>query len=587
MRDSYFSADDIKAPAWDTGLVKRIWPFLYAWKGCFSAAILFVFAATAVQISLPWVLGKAVDEGIKEADFETLIYYSYVYLLMYLSFFVFSIARNWLLQYAGQKVLHDLRNRLFMHLQNMPVVFFDKNPVGRLVTRLTNDVATLAELFSAALINAVGDVFVLIGIASMMLVLNFRLGLAALATAPVLFATAWLLKVKMRTAFRLAREKLAIVNASLAENISGITVIQSFCQESDRMEKFDEMNSDLKSAELDSVFYNSFFVPTVTVVNALTLAIVIIYGGHLVMENSLSIGLLVAFVAYIQRFFEPVRRISEKVGIFQSAMASAERVFSILDHESESDFEGAVELKGFEDKIEFKNLSFAYSSDKPVLKDVSFSLKKGEKVAIVGHTGAGKTTLASLLKMFYDYDCGEILIDGKSLRSFTRSSVRRQFALIQQEVNIFSGSIKDNIFLDHQLEDSNKLESIIKELQMEKIIDTAALDSVIYERGKNLSSGQRQLIAFARAMVKEPSVLILDEATSSMDSDTEHIVQQAVKKITSKTTSLVIAHRLSTIKFCDRVLVFNRGKLTEQGTHDELIAQNGYYARLCKLSYEV
>jgi ATP-binding cassette subfamily B protein len=585
--DSYFSPDDLKSPHWDTGLARRIMPYLKRWRFHFLIAVILVFAGTGIQITLPLILGKAVDEGLKQKSNETLMWYVMLFGGGHLLFFIISAARNWLLQYTGQKVLHDLRNDLFSHLQSLPVGFFDKVPTGRLVTRVTNDVATLAEIFSAALINVSGEILILIGTAAMMLGLHLKLGAAALLTSPILFAAAWFLKVRMREAFRLARAKLAMLNAVLAENIAGMNVIQIYNQEAAREDKFDAMNSDLKKAELDSVFYNSFFFPAVTIVNALTLAIVIVYGGSLVESSAITIGLLVSFIAYIQAFFEPVRQISEKVSVFQSSMASAERVFSLLDEPAETDLDQGKEFITLQQSLEFKDFNFAYQADKPIIKDLSFKINKGESIAIVGHTGAGKTTLASLLKRFYDYSAGRILIDNVDLRDYSKSSIRRKISLIQQDVTIFSGTIKDNIFLEAGSFDAEKMAAIIEELEMQPLMQQLprGLETEIFERGINLSAGQRQLIAFCRALVTEPELLILDEATSSVDSETESIIQRAVLRLTSKRTSLIIAHRLSTIQNCDRIMVLHNGRLVEDGTHQQLLAARGHYHKLYELQF--
>lgn len=583
----YFNEDDIKAPLWDTGLVKRMWPYLRNWRPHFLLSILLVLGGTVIQISLPLLLGRAVDLGIKTKNHELLLHYVMLYGVGHLSFFVLSAARNWLLQYTGQQVLHELRTHLFSHIQKLPIKFFDRTPVGRLVTRITNDVATLAELFSAALINVTGEICVLVGISVMMLSLNWKLGLAAMLASPPLFYVAWVLKVKMRDAFRIARAKLAMLNASLAENVSGISVIHVFNQERAREAKFDEMNSDLRETELASVFYNSFFTPAVTIFSAITMAIVTTYGGWLVNNGEISIGLLIAFIAYAQAFFAPVRQISEKISVFQSAMASAERVFSLIDETPEPDLDSGREFTALNSEIEFRNLSFSYNGDKQILKDLNFTIKKGERIAVVGHTGAGKTTLAALLKRFYDYNDGQILLDGIDLQEFSRTSLRRKIGLIQQDVNIFSGTIFDNIFLAEDSFDQKKFDSIIAELQMETLIDKLpqGIDTKIFERGSNISAGQRQLIAFARALASDPEILILDEATSSVDSETESIIQRSTQQLTSSRTSLIIAHRLSTIRNCNRILVLHQGRLVEQGTHEELLSQKGHYQKLYELQF--
>ena len=587
MDDSYFNEDDIKAPAWDSGLAWRMWPYLRVWRSHFIVAVVLVLLGTAVHIGLPLILGKAVDLGIKGKDYGLLLHYVMLYAAGHTAFFVLSAARSWLLQYTGQRVLHDLRNALFSHIQKLPISFFDRTPVGRLVTRITNDVATLAELFSAALINVSSEICILFGIGGMMLALHFKLGLAALITTPGLFYIAWFLKVKMRDAFRLARAKLATMNASLAENVSGMGVIHIFNQEPAREAKFDQMNLELRDAELTSVFYNSFFVPAVTVFTAITLTVVIVYGGWLVSRNEISMGLLITFIAYTQAFFDPVRQISEKISVFQSAMASAERVFALIDEQPEPDLLEGEEFKTLHEGIEFRNLNFSYTPDKPVLKDLSFRIRKGERLAIVGHTGAGKTTLASLLKRFYDYQNGDILIDGVDLRNFSRTSLRLKIGLIQQDVNIFSGTLLENIFLADDRFNHQKFDNIIKELEMESLISKLpeGINTQIYERGSNISAGQRQLIAFSRALATDPEILILDEATSSVDSETEAIIQKAVQRLTSQRTSLIIAHRLSTIRNCDRILVLHNGRLVEQGSHEELLAAKGHYHKLYELQF--
>jgi len=585
--EDYFNEDDIKAPMWDTGLVRRMLPYLRNWRPHFLVSTLLVLAGTAVQISLPLLLGRAVDLGIKIHNLELLWHYVMLYAVGHASFFVILAARNWLLQYTGQQVLHELRTHLFSHIQKLPISFFDRTPVGRLVTRITNDVATMSELFSAALINVSGDICVLIGIGLMMLTLHWKLGLAALLASPLLYYVVWVLKGKMRDTFRHARARLAMLNASLAENVSGMSVIHVFNQETAREAKFDEMNTSLREAELTSVFYNSFFSPVVTIFSAITLAIVTTYGGWLVSTGEISIGLLITFIAYTQAFFDPVRQISEQISVFQSAMASAERVFGLLDEAPEPDLESGREFSGLNNEIEFRNLNFSYNSDKQVLKDLSFTIRKGERIAVVGHTGAGKTTLAVLLKRFYDYQDGQILLDGVDLREFSRSSLRRRIGLIQQDVNIFSGTILDNIFLAEGSFDKNKLDRIISELQMESLIDKLpqGIETQIFERGSNISAGQRQLIAFSRALATDPEILILDEATSSVDSETESIIQRSVQQLTSSRTSLIIAHRLSTIRNCSRILVLHNGRLVEQGTHEELLKKKGHYQKLYELQF--
>jgi ATP-binding cassette subfamily B protein len=587
MEKSYFSRDEIKGQFLDLGIIRRMWPFLRPFILLFGFSLFLILCGTGIQMLIPWLYGKIVDSALKAGSIQNLHKLLLIYICARLSSFVMFVIRSYSLQYIGQQVLHDMRNKLFSHLQKLPIKYFDKNPVGRLVTRVTNDVATLSELFSSAIINVMADIFFLIGIASAMIFLNYKLGLATLFTAPCLLLAAWFLKVKMREAYRKVREKLAIVNASLAENISGMQIIQIFCREKERSEKFDKLNTELRDAQLESVFYNSFFSPVVTVINAITMAIIIIFGGKMVLQNEISIGLLISYIAYAQHFFFPIRSISERISVFQNSFSAGERVFTLLDEQQETDISTATEAPKLKETIEFKHVSFAYDADKPVLKDVSFKVKKGEAIAIVGHTGAGKTTIASLLKRFYEIKNGEILIDNQNIKEYSRSALRRTIALIQQEVFIFSGSIRDNISLFSENLTQEKLDEIIKNLKMENFLAQlpSGLETEILERGGNLSAGQRQLIAFSRALAFDPEILILDEATSSVDSETERIVQEAIKTITKDRTSIIIAHRLSTIKNCDRILVLHNGKLIEEGSHQELLHQNGHYKKLYDIQF--
>jgi ATP-binding cassette subfamily B protein len=585
MEKSYFSKDEIKGKFLDLGIVRRMWPFLRPFILLFGFSLLLILCGTGIQMVIPWLYGKIVDSALKTGDIDKLYQLLLIYVGARLVSFVMFVVRSYSLQYIGQQVLHNMRNQLFSHLQSLPIKYFDKNPVGRLVTRVTNDVATLSELFSSAIINVIADIFFLVGIASAMIFLNYKLGLATLLTAPFLLLSAWFLKVKMRDAYRKVRERLAIVNASLAENISGMRIIQIFCREEERAEKFDKLNTELRDAQIESVFYNSFFSPAVAIINAITMSVIIIFGGSMVLKNEISIGLLISYIAYAQHFFFPIRSISERISVFQNSFSAGERVFTLLDEQQETD--SGKEVPKLKEALEFKKVNFAYDEDKPVLKDVSFKVKKGESVAIVGHTGAGKTTIASLLKRFYDINEGEILIDDQNIKGFSMTDLRKSIALIQQEVFIFSGSIRENISLFSEELTQERLDQIIKSLKMENFLAQlpSGLETEILERGGNLSAGQRQLIAFSRALAFDPEILILDEATSSVDSETERIVQEAIKAITQGRTSLIIAHRLSTIKNCDRILVLHNGQLIEKGSHQELLRQNGHYKKLYDIQF--
>ncbi len=585
--NSYFNSDDINKKIYDHRLMMRIIPFLKPYSKTFLLAIFLTFFSTLCQLTVPWVVGRIVDTALKPKNLENLYYLAFIYGSLRAAAFFAYFGESYFLQLSGQKVLNDLRNKIFRHMQSLPMTFFDKNPTGRLLTRVTNDVVTLAELFSAALVNVLGDLMQIVGITLVMLGLSLKLGAATLSIMPLLFITAWFLTVKMRITYRDVRAKLAQLNTSIVESISGMGVIQVFRRQFERAGKFNKMNESHREAELKSVFYNSFFRPVSKVINALTTFIIIGYGAYLSQQGQVSIGLLVAFIGYIQHLFEPIQNLSEKVSVFQSAMASAERIFILLEETPEVDDDSATDFIGINKSIEFKNLNFSYSKDKPVLKDLSFRIEKGERVAIVGHTGAGKTTIASILKRFYEISDGDVLLDNKPLKSFSKSSLRRKIALIQQDVFIFSGSIIDNILPGQSEKNHEKALGIIKELEMENFVKNLpeGLDTEIMERGSNLSSGQKQLIAFSRAMAFEPEILILDEATSSVDTETEQVVQKAISRLTSNKTSIIIAHRLSTIKNCDKIIVLHHGRMIEQGTHAELLNKRGHYYTLNKIQF--
>ncbi len=591
MSNTYFNPDEIKTPHWSSKILARMLPFLKPYWLSMVVALILVFAGTVARALLPFFLAKAIDEGVKKLSTPSLMHYVTLYIIGYIAVFFIVALRDRILQRTGNYMLQDIRNKLFAHLQSLPIDYFDKNPVGRLVVRITNDVTTMSELFSGTLAGVLAELSLMFGIGLMMFFLNQKLALATLSTVPFLIFFATIIRRKMHEAYRLARVKLATINASLAENLSGINIIHIFNQENSRIEKFDLMNSELKEADLLSVHYNSLFMPSIRLFATISLAIVLVYGGHLVLNEQITVGIFIAFISYAQSFFEPVRHVSEQLSIFQSAMASAERVFGMLDEKPEADLTTGISFENFKDTLEFKNLNFSYNPDKTILKDLSFKIKKGEKIAIVGHTGAGKTTISSILKRFYDYSDGSILLDEVELKDYSKASLRDGIGLIQQEVNIFSGSIFDNIFLnnnpENRADNQKKLKEIITELEMDSLLKKLpnGIHTEIYERGKNISAGQRQFIAFSRALATDPQILILDEATSSMDSETEAIIQKAVQKLTEKRTSLVIAHRLSTIKHCDRILVLHNGYLVEQGTHEELLAKEGHYHKLYELQF--
>jgi len=588
MSETYFQEDEIVGKIYDSRLINRLLPYLKPYLLPMILAISCVILGMGMFLVNPYILGRVVDLGIKPKDMDTIKRLAYVYGGIEVFVFLFAYCQNYLLQYVGQKVMFDIRTQLFAHLQRLPVSFFDKNPVGRLVTRTTNDVAALSELFSAGIVVVIGDIFVILGIATTLVFLQPVLGIATLSTIPMLILAAYYFQSRFRTAYRNARAAIARVNASLSESISGIKVIQIFNRQVEREIKFDALNSNHRECQLVSIFYHALFTPIMTVINALTIAIILLLGGSMVLDGKVSIGVLVSFLAYAQHFFYPIRDISEKVSVFQSAMASAERVFGLLDEKEEVGLVEGKTLAGVKGKIEFKSVNFSYVQNRPVLKNLSFTVYSGESVAIVGHTGAGKTTIASLLNRFYDFQDGEILIDEVDIRTIAKKFLRGCTGVIQQDVFIFSGNVLENIRLWNDRISLEAVEKIADEVDAGEFIRNlpGGFESEIYERGANLSGGQRQLLSFARALCADPKILILDEATSSVDTGTEKIIQKAISKLINGRTCLIIAHRLSTIRHCDRILVLHKGVLVEAGTHEELLTRKGYYHKLHEIQFK-
>jgi ABC-type multidrug transport system fused ATPase/permease subunit len=495
----------------------------------------------------------------------------------------------YLMEYIGQRAMYDMRMQIFSHVQDLSLAFFDKNPVGRILTRITSDVNVLNEMFTSGVVAIFGDIFVLIGIVIVMLLLNWQIALIVFSVTPLLVIATAIFRKKVRQSYRDARTATARINAYTQEHITGISVLQSFTAEKRAYAGFNEINKTLMNARLRSVFYYAVFFPVVEFIGALSLAFIIGYGGIKILAGTLSLGALVAFIQYADRFYRPIRDLSEKYNILQSAMASSERIFKLLDTKSGINSpEKPVFLNDVRGEIEFKDLYFEYEKDNPVLRGVNLKIQPGEKIAIVGATGSGKTTLISLLCRFYEYQKGDILIDGVSLKKIKEKDLRRNMALVLQDVFLFSGDIKRNIRLDSEEIPLARIKQVAFEVGADEFINNldGGFDFQLKERGLNLSVGQRQLIAFARALAFDPAILILDEATSSVDTQAEILIQKALKRLLAGKTSIIIAHRLSTIKGVDRIVVVHRGEIRETGTHDELLQKRGIYFRLYQLQYK-
>jgi len=507
-----------------------------------------------------------------------------VYVLALAVRFLFGILQVYMLQYTGQRVMYDMRQEIFGHVLRLPLRFFDRTPVGRLVTRATNDVAAINEMFTSMLVNLFRDAFLVVGILIVMFRLEWRLALVLLALMPVIVFAAWQFRNRVRSAYREVRRQIARLNAYLQESISGMRIIQAFVQERKANNRFSGINEAKYGADMRQMLTFAVFRPLMSFLSSFAIALVIWYGGRNVLLGSLTLGALSAFIQYAQMLFQPVLRLSEGYNVLQAAMASSERIFRLLDEAPEDRGKGDT-IPSFKGRIEFRNVWFAYNEDEWILKDVSFSVAPGERVAVVGPTGSGKTTLIRILLRLYPIQKGEVLLDGVHIEDLDLAYLRSQMAVVLQDVFLFSGDIMDNIRLRSDIPEDVAIEAarFVSADFVESFAD--GYQTEVKERGVTLSVGERQLLSFARAVAFEPKVLVLDEATASIDSHTESLIQRSLHKIMEGRTSVVIAHRLSTIRESDNILVLNKGRLVEQGSHDQLLAVDGLYAALHRLQF--
>ncbi len=511
--------------------------------------------------------------------------------LIYLVFislrFVFQFLQTYMTRYFSQHAMNDLRTDLYRHLQKMPTSFFDKNPVGRLVTRVTNDIRSIDEMLAAGVITIVQDVIMIVIIISIMLTLNWKLALVSFITIPFVIILINIFKKKTRKIYRIVRKKLAALNATLAEHMSGVKIINLFNQREIKMAYFDKLNQEYFETNYAQLKLFAFFRPIIHVMSQISVALILWYGGGQILDGIITIGTFTAFTFYVTRLFQPINDFSEKFNILQGAMAGAERIFDLMEDDIDDYREELTIEKIFDGKIEFKNVWLAYNPDEWVLKDVSFTINPGEKVALVGHTGSGKTSIVNLILGMYPYQKGEILIDDKPLATYSLHDIRQNIGIVQQDVFLFSGNIKDNILLNNEKLDDNRMIEVAKHVNVHSFIQQlpGKYYEPVMERGSTFSVGQRQLIAFARVLAYDPSIFILDEATSNIDTETEILIQDALEKIMENRTSIIIAHRLSTIQHSDRIIVLHKGRIIEEGNHQELLRKEGLYYDLYRLQY--
>jgi ATP-binding cassette subfamily B protein len=570
--------------AYDAKLFRRLLGFLRPHVRLVLAALVLLLLSAGLALVGPRLTQYALDVAIPRRDAGMLGGLAVIYLLALAFDFFADYGQTLLTTLIGQRVMLDLRTRIFGHLQRLSVSFFDRNPVGRLMTRVTSDVETLNELFSSGLVTVFGDIFTLAAIMGMMLLMNWRLALVAFSVIPLVWLTATLFRRHVREAFRDIRVRLARLNAYLQEQLSGMRVVQLFRRERAGYDEFDRLNQSQLEAHLRSITVYAVFFPVVEFLSSLALALLLWYGGMRALGGTLTVGVLAAFIQLSRRFFQPLQDISEKVNLLQSAMASSERIFQLLDEpitvtEPAASSVLPVPIRG---EVRFEDVWFRYTADGPwVLKGVSFLAGPGRTVAIVGHTGAGKTTVISLLLRFYDPVRGRITVDGVDIRELSTHDLRGLIGFVQQDLFLFTGDLLHNLVLDAPIP-AVAAEAAAVRVGADRFIDRLPMGyrHQLAERGRNLSVGERQLLSFARALARDPLILVLDEATSSVDAEAEAQIQQAIAELMQGRTAIVVAHRLSTILHADEILVFHHGQIRERGTHRELLGQHGLYERL-------
>jgi ATP-binding cassette subfamily B multidrug efflux pump len=578
---------------YDWGVMRRLLRYLKPYKGLMLTALLLTLITNILGALQP----KFTQYGIDHYVIPKMMDWFWIFVLSFFGVmffrYLFAYLQEILLNNVGQRVMFDLRTEIFTKLQHQEVAYYDKFPVGRIITRLTSDVDSLNELFTAGVIDVLGDLVIIFAILIMMFLMDWKLAVVSLVTVPLLFiATNWFRK-HARNGFDMVRTRLARLNAFLQEHISGAQTVQLFNAEEKVQQRFHDINDDYRNANIITIYYYSIFFPMVDFIGAIGIAVILWFGGYQLLggeesQKALTIGTLVAFIQYSGLLFQPIRDLSDKFNVLQAAIVASYRIFQLIDLpvtiESPKEPKKSGRIAG---RIEFQNVWFAYKDQDWVLKDVSFVVEAGESVALVGHTGSGKTTITNLLMRFYDVQKGTILIDGVDVKDWDMPSLRENFAVVLQDVFLFSGTIEKNIRLGKTNISDERIKWAAGEVHAAEFIEKlpGEYSYEVKERGAGLSVGQKQLVSFARALAFDPAILVLDEATSSIDTETEQLIQQAVERVLLERTSIVVAHRLSTIQRCDRIIVLHRGELREMGTHQQLLARRGLYWRLYQLQY--
>ncbi len=598
--------EEVLGKAYDATLMRRLLTYLRPYKPQVALALAAIISASVLQLAQPYLMKLAIDRYIRAGDLAGVNRIAIAFFFILIGSFLLEYVQTWLLQMTGQRIMYDIRLQVYRHLQAIDLQFYDRNPVGRLMTRVTTDVDVINDMFTSGVVSIFGDIFTLAGIMIVLVTMDWRLAIVAFAVLPLIVLVTQWFRRNVRESYRTVRAWVARINAFLQEHITGMSTVQLFRRESRTFGRFDEINRKHRDANIDSILFYAVFYPAIEVIGALAAALIIWFGGRWVLQGTLTLGSLVAFLLYSGRFFRPISDMSDKFNVLQAAMASSGRIFKLVDTPVKIVSRSGIRVPGSEEPEEparsgsrithpasreghivFDHVSFAYVPGEYVLKDVSFEVRPGERVGIVGATGAGKSTLINLLLRFYDVTDGRILIDGVDVRDRDLIELRRLFSLVLQDVHLFSGTIAANIRLGDGAIDDDAVRRAAQAVHADRFIERLpdGYASAVAERGATLSVGQKQLLSFARALAFNPRVLVLDEATSSVDTETELLIRDALAVLMAGRTTIAIAHRLSTIRDMDNILVLHKGQLRESGRHQDLLAQRGIYYKLYQLQY--
>ncbi len=588
-----YHEEEVLGKAYDATLMRRLLGYLRPYKPRVALALAAIISASILQLAQPYLMKLAIDRYIAAGDLRGIDRIAAAFLAILAASFVLEYLQMWTLQMTGQRIMYDLRMQIYGHLQRIDLQFYDRNPVGRLMTRVTTDVDVINDMFTSGVVSIFGDIFTLLGIMIVLVTMDWRLAIVAFAVLPLIFLMTQWFRRNVRESYRTVRTWVARINAFLQEHLTGMSTVQLFRREGRSFDRFDDINRRHRDANIDSILFYAVFYPAVEIIGALAAALIILFGGRWTLQGTLTLGSLVAFLLYSGRFFRPISDMSEKFNVLQAAMASSERIFRLLDTPVRIETAAAVRPAAAPaGHIVFDHVWFAYNipaEGEPdyVLRDVSFEVRPGERVGVVGATGAGKSTIINLLLRFYDVTRGRIVVDGVDVREMDLAQLRGLFSLVLQDVQLFAGSIAANIRLGRESITDEGVRAAARAVHADRFIDRLAdgYASAVAERGATLSVGQKQLLSFARALAFDPRILVLDEATSSVDTETEMLIRDALAVLMARRTTIAIAHRLSTIQDMDTILVLHKGHLRESGRHQDLLGQRGIYYKLYQLQY--